>query len=84
MSASTGPAVSKAAVPELKSYMEKRLMLQINGRRRVSGVLRGYDPFMNVVLDDAKDETAADAPQDLGMIVVRGNSIELMEGLEQI
>ncbi|EEP76700.1 conserved hypothetical protein [Uncinocarpus reesii 1704] len=31
------------AQPELKKYMEKRLFIQINGNRKVIGVLRGYD-----------------------------------------
>lgn len=36
--------------------MDKRLLLQLNANRRVSGVLRGFDPFMNIVLDEAVDE----------------------------
>ncbi|KAJ1976635.1 hypothetical protein H4R34_003901 [Dimargaris verticillata] len=61
----------KAPIPELKGYMEKRLVLKLNGNRKVSGVLRGYDPFMNIVLDDARDETAANGQAPMGMIVVR-------------
>jgi small nuclear ribonucleoprotein G len=30
--------------------------VKINGKRKVQGVLRGFDPFMNVVLDDAFEE----------------------------
>ncbi|KAJ1968949.1 hypothetical protein H4R35_006281, partial [Dimargaris xerosporica] len=74
----------KAPIPELKGYMEKRLVLKLNGNRRVSGVLRGYDPFMNIVLDDARDETTANDQASMGMIVVRGNSIELMECLQKV
>ena len=36
--------------------MEKRLVLQLNGNRKVTGILRGFDPFMNIVLDDCKEE----------------------------
>lgn len=36
--------------------MDKRLLLQLNANRRVSGVLRGFDPFMNIVLDETVDE----------------------------
>lgn len=39
-------------------YMDKKLTLQLNANRRVTGVLRGFDPFMNVVLDEAVDETS--------------------------
>ncbi|KAJ1985155.1 hypothetical protein H4R33_004141 [Dimargaris cristalligena] len=83
MSSKAGPAVSKATIPELKDYMEKRLLVQLNGRRRVTGILRGYDPFMNIVLDDATEEISSDR-KDIGMIVIRGNSIEVLEAQEKI
>lgn len=31
------------AQPELKKYLDKRLFVQLNGSRKVIGVLRGYD-----------------------------------------
>jgi small nuclear ribonucleoprotein G len=31
------------AQPELKKYIDKRLFVQLNGSRKVIGVLRGYD-----------------------------------------
>ncbi|RUS14287.1 small nuclear ribonucleo protein G, partial [Endogone sp. FLAS-F59071] len=37
-------------------YMDKRLFIQLNGARKVTGVLRGYDPFMNIVLDETVEE----------------------------
>ncbi|ORY96152.1 hypothetical protein BCR43DRAFT_491158 [Syncephalastrum racemosum] len=74
----------KAPTPELKRYMDKRLSLQLNGDRRVTGVLRGYDPFMNIVLDDAVEDVSATEKNHMGMVVIRGNSIALMEALERI
>ncbi|KAI8609447.1 small nuclear ribonucleoprotein G-like protein [Chytriomyces sp. MP71] len=76
--------MSKAAAPELKKYMDKRLFLELNGSRKVSGVLRGFDPFMNIVLEDATEEIGATNRVDIGMIVIRGNSIVVMEALEKI
>jgi hypothetical protein len=29
--------------PNLKKYLEKRVLVQLNGSRKVMGVLRGYD-----------------------------------------
>ncbi|CAM0138474.1 hypothetical protein VKS41_007088 [Umbelopsis sp. WA50703] len=75
---------AKAATPELKKYMEKRLSLQLNGSRKVVGILRGYDPFMNVVLDDTVEEVSAGEKHNIGMVVIRGNSIVSMEALERI
>lgn len=54
--------------PDLKRYMEKRLRIKLNGKRLVSGVLRGYDQFMNLVLDETMEETNS-AENKIGMVV---------------
>ncbi|KAJ3061909.1 hypothetical protein HK102_008948, partial [Quaeritorhiza haematococci] len=64
--------------------MDKRLFLQLNGNRKVTGILRGYDPFMNIVLDDAIEEVSDTEKHNIGMIVIRGNSINIMETLENV
>ncbi|KDD74651.1 hypothetical protein H632_c1157p0, partial [Helicosporidium sp. ATCC 50920] len=71
----------KIQPPELKAFMDKKLSIELNARRHVTGVLRGFDQFMNLVLDAAVDEKAK---VDLGMIVIRGNSIQTMEVLEPL
>lgn len=57
--------------PDLKRYMEKRLRIKLNGKRQVSGVLRGYDQFMNLVLDESTEELAGDEKNEIGMVVRR-------------
>ena len=47
--------MSKAHPPELKKFMDKKISLRINGSRQVEGILCGFDPFMNLVLDDATE-----------------------------
>lgn len=49
--------------------MDKRLLLQLNSNRKVTGVLRGFDPFMNVVLDEAVEERSAEQRIPLGLAV---------------
>jgi small nuclear ribonucleoprotein G len=51
----------------------------LNGNRTVEGVLRGYDQFMNIVLDDCVESGADGEARKLGMSVVRGNSIMSLE-----
>ena len=64
-------------------YMDKRLKLKLNGNRGVIGILRGFDQFLNLVLDECvNDSTAEKTP--LGMVVVRGASVSSMEALEHI
>ena len=44
----------KPEKPELGKYMDKRLAVALNGGRAVEGVLRGYDQFLNLVLDQVR------------------------------
>ncbi|KAM3419616.1 hypothetical protein BST61_g2954 [Cercospora zeina] len=63
------------AQPELKKYLDKRVEVQLNGSRKVMGTLRGYDVFLNIVLDEATESKAngdksgyeAAAPRTLAM-----------------
>jgi len=73
--------MAKAHAPELKKFMDKQVKVKLCGNRYVSGVMRGFDPFMNTVLDQAVDETSPDKP-DMGLIVIRGNSILMLENLQ--
>ena len=45
------------------------LIVKLNGSRKVTGVLRGFDPFLNIVLDDAVEEVSATERHNIGMIV---------------
>ncbi|KAL5314813.1 hypothetical protein ACEPPN_017462 [Leptodophora sp. 'Broadleaf-Isolate-01'] len=65
-------------------YLDKRLFVQLNGSRKVIGVLRGYDVFLNIVLDDAVEEKDGGEKVRLGMVVIRGNSVVMLEALERI
>ncbi|EON62063.1 small nuclear ribonucleoprotein G [Coniosporium apollinis CBS 100218] len=67
------------AQPELKKYLDKRLFVQLNGSRKVIGVLRGYDVFLNIVLDEAVEEKAGGEKVKIGMVVIRGNSVVMLE-----
>lgn len=61
----------KVVGPDLKRYMDKRLALKLNGNRKVSGVLRGFDQFMNVTLDETVEEVSATESNRIGMVVSR-------------
>lgn len=43
--------------------------MKLNGGRHVTGVLRGFDPFMNLVLDEAVEEVSAQEKHNIGMVV---------------
>ena len=51
----------------------------LNRNRQVTGVLRGFDQFMNIVLDSTVDEKAK---SDIGMVVgTRWSSAQASEAL---
>lgn len=49
--------------------MDKKMMLKLNGGRTVVGILRGFDPFMNVVIDETVEECRDGTRNTIGMVV---------------
>ncbi|KAF7702447.1 hypothetical protein HF521_001730 [Silurus meridionalis] len=64
--------------------MDKKLSLKLNGGRHVQGILRGFDPFMNLVVDDCVEVSTGGQQNTIGMVVIRGNSIIMLEALESM
>jgi small nuclear ribonucleoprotein G len=76
--------MSKAHPPELKKFMDKKISLRINGGRQVEVVLTGFDPFMNLVLDNAVEITKQNVRNQVGMVVIRGNSVVMLEAKDRL
>jgi small nuclear ribonucleoprotein (snRNP)-like protein len=49
--------------------MDKKLFVHLQGGRKVSGTLRGYDLFLNLVIDDAVEETTPAQKHPIGTVV---------------
>jgi small nuclear ribonucleoprotein G len=77
-------SVNKTPNPELKRYMDKKIRLKLNANREIEGILRGFDPFMNLCLDETIEITKDGQRRAIGMISVRGNSIVMLEAMDQI
>ncbi|KAG5123706.1 hypothetical protein JHK82_030443 [Glycine max] len=81
--------------PDLKKYMDKKLQsksddwylcplaVKLNGNRMIVGTLRGFDQFMNLVVDNTV-EVNGNEKNDIGMVVIRGNSVVTVEALEPV
>jgi small nuclear ribonucleoprotein G len=52
--------------------LDKTISLQLNKGRKVQGVLRGYDQFMNIVLGNAVEEASNSNRSNIGMVVSFG------------
>lgn len=55
--------------PEIKRYMYKRLNVRMNSNRNVIGALKGYDAYMNMVLEDAVEVVSATEFNRIGTVV---------------
>ena len=45
------------------------MFIHLQGSRQVSGVLRGFDMFLNLVIDNAFEELGAGQRKPCGMVV---------------
>lgn len=53
----------------LSQFMDKKLFVHLQGGRKVSGILRGYDLFLNLVIDEALEETTPAQKHPIGTVV---------------
>jgi len=49
--------------------LRKNLLVKLNGGRHVIGILRGFDPFMNMVIDESIEECKDGTKNNIGMVV---------------
>lgn len=45
----------KESIVDLSRYLEKVICVKFAGGREVSGILKGYDPLVNLVLDNTTE-----------------------------
>eukprot|EP00794_Sanderia_malayensis_P002388 gene2388-2749_t len=85
----------KESILDLTKYMDKTIRVKFSGGREVSGVLKGFDPLLNLVLDNTTEYIRdmndpyklTDDTRRLGLSVCRGTAVVLicpMDGTEEI
>jgi U6 snRNA-associated Sm-like protein LSm7 len=85
----------KESVLNLEKFMDKAIHVKFYGGREVTGILKGCDTLMNLVLDQTTEfKNELDDPykksgdeRNLGLVVCRGTSINMVspkDGMEQI
>uniref|UniRef100_A0A8C9J3C1 Small nuclear ribonucleoprotein G n=1 Tax=Piliocolobus tephrosceles TaxID=591936 RepID=A0A8C9J3C1_9PRIM len=73
--------MSKAHPLELKKLTNKKLSLKLNGGRHVQGILQRFEPFTNLVLDGCMEMATSGQQNNIGKVVIPGNSIIMLEAL---
>uniref|UniRef100_A0A803JUG0 U6 snRNA-associated Sm-like protein LSm7 n=2 Tax=Xenopus tropicalis TaxID=8364 RepID=A0A803JUG0_XENTR len=85
----------KESILDLSKYIDKAIRVKFQGGREASGVLKGFDPLLNLVLDgtieymrDPDDQyKLTEDTRQLGLVVCRGTSVVLIcpqDGMEAI
>lgn len=59
----------------LEKTIDKRVSLLLKDSRVLEGKLVGYDEYMNMVLEETTERTAANEERRLGTVVLRGNNV---------
>ncbi|KAJ2344608.1 U6 snRNP-associated protein Lsm7 [Coemansia erecta] len=83
------------AILDLKKYSDKSIRVKFIGGREVTGVLKGFDQLLNIVLDEAVEtirdpenpDSSEEKQRNVGLVVLRGPSIILLsptDGSEEI
>ncbi|KAJ7585025.1 U6 snRNA-associated Sm-like protein LSm7 [Mycena floridula] len=89
---SSGPTPDKPrreAILDLSKYVNERIRVKFTGGREVTGILKGYDQLLNLVLDEVEEERTEPHlhKRSLGLSVLRGPTITLLspvDGSEEI
>ncbi|TFK48304.1 U6 snRNA-associated Sm-like protein LSm7 [Heliocybe sulcata] len=79
----------REAILDLSKYVNERIRVKFTGGREVTGVLKGYDQLLNLVLDEVEEQLTEPSPRTraLGLVVLRGPTITLLspvDGFEEI
>ncbi|XP_014246781.1 U6 snRNA-associated Sm-like protein LSm7 [Cimex lectularius] len=85
----------KESILDLSKYLDKQIRVKFSGGREAAGILKGYDPLLNLVLDNTTEylrdpDDAYKLTEDtrmLGLVVCRGTSVVLIcpvDGMESI
>ncbi|XP_065841737.1 U6 snRNA-associated Sm-like protein LSm7 [Oscarella lobularis] len=90
-----GDKKKKETILEFTKFVDKVVRVKFLGGREVSGILKGFDPLINLVLDDATEylrdsedlSRLSDETRSLGLIVCRGPTVIALcpaDSMEQI
>ncbi|KAH9916207.1 uncharacterized protein B0H18DRAFT_1124345 [Fomitopsis serialis] len=82
----------REAILDLSKYANERIRVKFTGGREVTGVLKGFDQLLNLVLDEVEENLQTESESQpstrkLGLVVLRGPTITLLspvDGFEEI
>ncbi|ADV24656.1 U6 snRNA-associated Sm-like protein LSm7 [Cryptococcus gattii Ru294] len=74
-----GERKKRESILNLAQFVDKSIRVKFMGGREATGILKGYDQLMNLVMDDVVEEYEDGRPtRSLGLVVLRGPNIVLV------
>ncbi|KAK3742107.1 hypothetical protein QZH41_020262 [Actinostola sp. cb2023] len=85
----------KKSIFDISKYLDKGVRVKFQGGREASGILKGFDALLNLVLDNTTEYLRdpddplklTDETRRLGLVVCRGTAVVLVcpvDGMEAI
>jgi small nuclear ribonucleoprotein len=69
------PSSAARPLDVLRRSIEKNVLVDVKGRRGYSGILEGYDVYMNLVLKSANEIIDGESKGVYDRILVRGDNV---------
>ena len=82
----SGPKLSTPPINMIYRFLSNRMRVQVwlyeRPETRLEGLIRGFDEYMNVVLDDVEEVSVKkQTRKPLGRILLKGDNITLIRGI---
>ena len=67
----------------LSNSIGAQVLVELKGRRKIRGKLRGYDQHLNLILEDADEiafeaETEVETVTQINTVIVRGDNVVIV------
>lgn len=67
----------------LQKALSSQVLVELKGRRKLKGKLRGYDQHLNLILEDAEEisidpETEHETVEAIQTVIVRGDNVVIV------
>ncbi len=67
----------------LQKSIGSQVLVELKGRRKLRGRLRGYDQHLNLILEDADEielnaETGEETVEQINTVIVRGDNVVIV------
>ena len=84
----SGPKLSTPPINMIYRFLSNKTRVQVwlyeRPETRLEGLIRGFDEYMNVVLDDVEEVMVKkQTRRPLGRILLKGDNITLIRGVTQ-